>query len=186
MQGAMPVGSGDLLGGSIYDETNAPPEFVRSFIWWAYHKCPNQQYTTLECGAREPVFKDSHLSPESLARIAAECDEFWSEAKSVIRSSKGRCNWHPSVDTNENHVGNCGSNFFFARQGDVFFMEGWPELERSEFRSRASKFCPMFLQESNGRLEYHKGLPPNDPKLSHGCGESTHGLAQPRKEQNDK
>ncbi len=27
---------------------------------------------------------------------------------------------------------------------------------------------------------------PNDPKLSHGCGESTHGSAQPKKEQNAK
>lgn len=149
----------------IYDEIKAPAGFVRCFIWWAYTDCPNQRYTRLECGAPRPVFNDTLLSPECLSQITSECDEFWVAAKSVIKAAKGRCNWSPSVDTHTHHVAACGNNFFHARRGDLFFMQGWPEPEREEFVSLASKFNPMFLFEVDGLLEYRVGPKPTKPAI---------------------
>lgn len=143
----------------IYDEIDAPHEFISTFIWWAYQDCPNQQFTKLPCGVPVPVFTEP--SPDCLKRITDECNELWRMARPFIRSSKGRCNIHPDVDTDSYHVGSCGTNFFFARRGDIFFMEQWPIVERTEFVKYASKFCPMCVRESNGLLEFVEGQDEN-------------------------
>lgn len=156
-------------GESIYDSVKAPPELARSFIWWACQACPNLQYVMRECVSSfngeilivpEPVFGVRHLSQKAQDRITAECDAFWALAKSVIRSAKGRCNWSPLVDTDENHVGNCGTNFHSVRHGSEFFVKTWPSAERAEFCKHARSFAPMFLEECEGLLEYREGRPP--------------------------
>jgi len=155
---------------SIYDSTEAPPQLVRSFIWWAagFDAVPNQRYVMCEYSSPfdgkiltvpEPVFGPSHVSESTHRRIAAECNTFWALAKSIIRATKGRCNWHPSVDTDENHVRNCGTNFYSVRHGSEFFMESWPAAERTEFCEIARSFAPMFLEERDGLLEYCEGVP---------------------------
>jgi hypothetical protein len=145
---------------TIYDTNDAPKEFVKTFVWWAYHTCSNQKYTRLSCGAEEPVFTDSHLSVDCQERIEKECNEFWRMANQVIRKAKGRCNVHPSVDTDLHHVGSAGANFFFARNGDGFFIEYWPKMERDEFFKLAALFRPMLLREASGRLEFMEDVTP--------------------------
>lgn len=136
------------------DVPPAPEIFVRSFKWWAAGVCTNQQFDTAECGALIPKFTGEYLSESAKNLIEQQCADFWLKAESVIRSANGRCNWHPSVDTEENHIHSIGSCFFYARHGDTFFMEQWPEKERNEFVEMAKTFPPMVLTEINGQLEY--------------------------------
>lgn len=143
----------------IYNSQDAPDEFVQGFIWWARHECPTQQYVRSSCGSLVPILDE--LSPDCEAKITDQCNEFWGLAKTVIRETKGRCNWHPSVDTDENHVRNCGGDFYFARKGDEFFMNQWPEKERAEFCNLSSKFWPMHLTERDGKLEFTEGSAPS-------------------------
>lgn len=147
---------------SIYDAVEVPEEFVRTFIWWAYWDCPNQSWkpSPCGCGANNPVFTDDHLSNDCRERITSECNQFWALAKDIIRNTKGRCNWSPSVDTDSNHVADAGTNFFYARRGDHFFMDKWPQPERDEFYKLAARFGPMFVREENGSLIFVEGLPP--------------------------
>lgn len=86
------------------------------------------------------------------------------EARDVVRRAKGRCNWASYVDTDENHIGDAGANFFHIRnEQEDFNMRSWPEPERSEFISIASKFHPMRLEVVDGKLEYRNGLPSKQP-----------------------
>ena len=151
---------------SIYESKCAPKEFITAFTWWAYRKCPNQQYTMLSCGARSPNFTEKNLTKQCMKRIKIECNKFWNLAKPIIKSSKGRCNWSPSVDTDINHISNCAAIFFFARQQKHFFMDSWPDKERIEIYKLAKAFGGMFLKEENGSLEFCEGNLPDQSQKS--------------------
>ena len=148
---------------SIYDSVEAPPGLVRQVIWWACQESPSQRYEILDCGAPCPVLTERHVSENARKRMTAECNAFWTMSKPIIQATKGRCNWHPAVDTDENHVGSCGTNFHSVRHGSEFFMEGWPPAERMRFCNLARSFAPMFLEECEGLLEFREGQP--IPKL---------------------
>ena len=42
-----------------------------------------------------------------------------------------------------------------------FFMNQWPEKERAEFCNLSSQFGPMFLTETDGKLEFTEGSAPS-------------------------
>lgn len=140
---------------SIYQSDVAPLWFIEGFNWWAATEADNQKYFPCpKCKCDMRVFLPKDISLECLEKIVQECNRFWELARHLIKSSKGRCNWHPDSDTDECHVRNCGQNFYTVRNGSEFFLESWPEYERREFCRIANEFLPLKLIQVEGKLEY--------------------------------
>ena len=135
-----------------YIEEKAPPEFIQAVIWWACQDALNNPQIALACGARDFALSEKDLSQESRQQIVRECDAFWCSTKQTIADAKGRTGWSPDVDTHENHISNSGTNFYFARKGNSFFIERWPDKEKREFIKAASAFKSLILEAKDGQL----------------------------------
>lgn len=143
-----------------YLSSSAPDIFVDGYLSFAISGSPGNGVTGVTHGGFKYLYGRDRVSEQSFNRLKKDCDSFWIQARELIKSLKGRCRWHPLVDTHENHVSMAGYCFYFARSGSHFFMDFWPAQEREAFISLASEFGPMHLAQIDGSLEYIEGRIP--------------------------
>ena len=142
---------------SIYDQETVPQSFITRYIWWALRYSPSVSGVRDADGSLiKPLPSKEDIHPDAIAQLIGECQEFWNLSKGILKSACAK--WNAKFQLEGMVEG--GSEFFWARHGDSFFLTHWPEKERKQFLEEASKFLPMVLAklvEDDGKFHFFDG-----------------------------